>query len=510
MDRRLFLRSSIAGAAAIAVTPSAFLTSCGKVDQNLLDDLALGSVGGTQVAEPPFTEAFVDFNQISALSASITASKNSDINLHGLNGTTCYGYYNDNIWGPTLHLSTGETANISFENNVQEITNLHFHGLNVSAAVEGGVESTIGINGTSNYTFTVNNRAGLYWYHPHVSRLAGKQLYLGLGGLFKVSDAEESALNLPSGGKEMNIVLADKRFNEDDTMFYGPCIAEKIAGYFGETVLVNGISGPVKDVSTRIYRLRMLNASTARIYSLGLDNDTLTFNIIGSDGGLLANKATANTIYLAPGERIDALVDFSGLAVGDVVTLYSKGFGDAGKFQGLEAFDILKFNITTAETETYSIPTSLSVVPDLTDGDVTGETRTIDIANADVYSDASLHAAIDDELHINNIDGDSYDKNTVNYTVTSGTTVKWMLDNTNGDEPKAIHIYGVQFQVTDRVGGRDTVKQWENGWKDTVLVLPGEKVTLIIPFNQEPGVYYMHSTNLEQADSGLMASIEVV
>lgn len=506
MNRRSFLRNTIAGTTAVAITPAAFLASCGEITPT---GPIVGTVGGLQVPAPPFTADFNSLNINSAVGATIEASKNFAI-LTGINGTFCYGY-TDTIWGPSLKITSGNAASISFTNNVNELTNLHFRGLTLDAAQEDGIENSVGNGASKTYNFTVNNRAGIYMYHAHYEKSAGKQMALGLGGIFLVEDNVEDALNLPQGeSKSSTIVIQDKRFNEVNQMFYGPNISERKAGYFGETIFVNGVQGPVKNIATRIHRFRIVNASTARIYNLGLNLTTgedVPFRIIGSDCGLLKNTGgDLNTILLAPGERIDALVDFSAYAVGTELFLNNKTFSGGGDYQGSVGFDIMKFVINTDEVETYSIPDSLSTIIPLTDADVTGETRTLDISNSSISNDEATNNT--DNMH--GINGDAYDSGTVNFSVNAGAVEKWIFDNASGKEPRAMHIYGTQFQVLDRTGGRGNVKVWERGWKDTVLMLPGEVVTVIVPFNVATGRYYVTSTNLEQADSGLINIFEIV
>lgn len=506
MNRRSFLRNTIAGTTAVAVTPAAFLASCGVVEP---PKVTIGIVSGIQVPAPPFDQAFNTLNINSAISAAIEASKNYAI-LVGINGTFCYGY-TDSIWGPTLKLTSGNAASITVTNNITETSNMHFHGLILDADAADGVEDALSNGSSKTYNFTVNNRAGMYWYHSHYQKSAGKQLNLGLGGLFLVDDSEENSLNLPDGDQRSStIVIQDKRFNEQNQMFYGPNIAERMAGYFGETVLVNGVHGPFKNVSSRIHRLRIANGSTARIYNLGLTTTTgeeIQFTIIGGDGGLVKNTgAGINGIVLAPGERVDALVDFSTLAVGTEVFLNNKIFGGGGEYQGIVGFDIMKFVINTADTETFSIPGTLSSFTDLTEGDVTGETRNMNISNNNVSNEEAINNP-DNMLGIN---GDAYDADVVNFTVNAGAVEKWVFDNTEGDEPRAMHVYGAQFQIFTREGGRGNIKLWERGWKDTVLMLPGEKVTILIPFTVAPGKYNVVCTNTEQADAGLVNTFEIV
>lgn len=508
MNRRSFLRNTLAGTTAIAVTPTAFLASCDGGGQEILDDVLFGEVGGITVPAPPFTNDYASLDSLPANGAFITANKNFAIFL-GTTGTFCYGY-SDTIWGPTLTANSGESVSLTVEADLAKDTNVHFHGLTLNADEHDGVEDVLANGSSKTYSFTVNNRAGMYWYHPQIKKVTGEQIGGGLGGLFVVSDSEETALNLPAGNlRSTTISIQDKRFNEDGMMFYSPNTAEKLTGYFGETVLVNGVSGPVKNVSSRIHRLRIINGSTARIYNLALDvidGDSIGFNVIGNDGGLLNSLGGAiNQILLAPGERVDTLVDFSGLPLNTEIMLASKQFNDAGQYQGSTGFDILKFVISQEEAETYTLPDDLSDITTLTEGDVTGETRTFDVKN-----DISKEEATNNPDSMHTINGDTYKAGEVAFTVNSGAIEKWVIDNSGGSEPRVMHIYGVQFQVFSREGGRGNVRQWERGWKDTICVLPEEKVTLIIPFNNAPGIYHMTSTNQEHADTGLMNTFEIV
>lgn len=48
-----------------------------------------------------------------------------------------------------------------------------------------------------------------------------------------------------------------------------------------------------------------------------------------------------------------------------------------------------------------------------------------------------------------------------------------------------------------------------NGWKDTVLVMPGERVKLLLKFEDYPGMYLYHCHNLEHEDQGMMRNLLV-
>ena len=95
---------------------------------------------------------------------------------------------------------------------------------------------------------------------------------------------------------------------------------ETMNGYFGESILVNGTAFSYLNVDTAMYRFRLLNGSSARIYNLALSNSD-NFYIIGSDGGMLPAPEMVKSLLLAPGERADILIDFSKQKIGDEIFL---------------------------------------------------------------------------------------------------------------------------------------------------------------------------------------------
>ncbi|MDQ7029002.1 MAG: multicopper oxidase family protein [Ardenticatenia bacterium] len=101
-----------------------------------------------------------------------------------------------------------------------------------------------------------------------------------------------------------------------------------------------------------------------------------------------------------------------------------------------------------------------------------------------------------------------------------GTTEIWELYNAPGGGmgmggmalPNPVHLHGVQFQVLERRVDSSMRALWDevapgyvdDGWKDTVLLMPGETVTLIVRFADFPGLFLYHCHNLEHEDMGMM------
>ncbi len=227
--------------------------------------------------------------------------------------------------GPLIRLKKGQKVRINFHSKLSEPTIVHWHGLHVPAEVDGHPMHVIDNGETFVYEFEVLNRAGLHIYHPHPHELLAKQLYQGMAGGIIVNDEEEAKLELPSGEYEIPVVIQDRRFDDQNRMIYAPTMHDRMMGYYGDRILVNGRPNVELEVASRAYRLRFLNGSTARIYKLGWSDGT-PITVIGVDGGLLEVPETLPYVMLAPGERLDVWADFSGRPQGSELTMRSLPF----------------------------------------------------------------------------------------------------------------------------------------------------------------------------------------
>jgi blue copper oxidase len=121
--------------------------------------------------------------------------------------------YNQTLPGPTFVVSRGTQVAASLVNHLTEPTTIHWHGLVVPTAADGQPQEAVAPGGSYLYSFTVNQRAALNFYHPHPHMMTGKQVYSGLAGAFVVRDNEEGALGLPGGGYEVPLVVRDASFD---------------------------------------------------------------------------------------------------------------------------------------------------------------------------------------------------------------------------------------------------------------------------------------------------------
>lgn len=496
MKRRKFLNLGVKSAGALMAGSSVatFLASCNKsvttADGGMLMQHSAPLANAVTVKEGPFTSLLSLPNQTRA-SGTLTAQQT--FSTIKSSSVKVLGYQPNSMLGPTIRVKSGNTINYILQNNLNEATNIHWHGLKIPAAMDGYPMDTVKSKGNFIYQFQVNQRAGLCWYHPHPENTTAKQVFLGLAGMFIINDAEEAALNLPNGLLELPLVIQDKKITST-ALTYAPTMMDIMTGYMGETITVNGIWAPLAKVSSRWYRLRLLNGSNARIYNLTLSNNA-DMIIIGNDGGLIQTPVHVKSILLAPAERLDVLVNFGNLPLNTEVYLQSKLFTGAGASQGSQAFNIMKFRVDSIVVDTFIMPATLSAITVLNESSAI-RTRNFDISNNGMMMQHTINGKVFNAARI--------DENPV-----AGTTEVWIFENSLGGEAHRIHIHGIQFQVISRTGGRNQLPKAETGWKDTILILPKEKLKIIIPFGTLPGKFVFHCHNLEHEDDGMMLQYQI-
>lgn len=227
--------------------------------------------------------------------------------------------------GPLMRFQSGQKVRIHLRNEMDEPTITHWHGLIVPALMDGHPMYAIDKGQTFVYEFEIQNRASFALYHPHTHELTAEQVYRGMAGGILITDAEEQKLELPGGEYEIPIVIQDRMFDAQNQLVYVQHMHDRMTGFHGDRILVNGKPDFAIDVASRAYRMRILNGSNARIYKLAWD-DNSPMTVIGVDGGLLEKPLHKPYVMLAPGERIDVWADFSGRPVGSQLVMRSRPF----------------------------------------------------------------------------------------------------------------------------------------------------------------------------------------
>jgi FtsP/CotA-like multicopper oxidase with cupredoxin domain len=425
--------------------------------------------------------------------------------------------------GPTIRLRRGDKVRVIFHNALAEPTIIHWHGLAVPAPMDGHPRLAIPTGGQYLYEFEVQERAGHYWYHPHPDERTGPQVYGGLAGHLFVHDDEESALRLPSDDHEIPLVLQDRTFTRDRQLVYLSNHMEAMGGFLGEQILVNGAAAQELNLGTGVYRLRFLNGSNSRIYKLAWSNG-MPVTLIGTDGGLLERPLQKPYLVLAPAERADVILDLSGQRVGSSLELRSlrypapqvmmgRGMGgtmgrSAGLGQGSD-FQVLRVRAGRSEQAGYRLPTRLSEPRflRLQQAENAGRPRVFPL------SFMRMQWFLNDRTF-------KMDEVSENETFKAGGANVIEFRNVNRGMMQMahpMHLHGGQFQVLKRTaaGGADGLAAALNqgftdeGWKDTVLVLPGESVQVLMRFPQFKGLFLYHCHILEHEDMGMMRNFRL-
>ncbi len=447
--------------------------------------------------------------------------------------TTMLGYAVDDggltLVNPVLRMEAGTSVRVRYWNALDETSIVHWHGFKVDTNNDGHPHYAVGAGETYDYQFTVSNRSGTYWYHPHPHHLAGKQAYLGLAGLLLVEDAEElaleRALDLKLGESDIPLLIQDKRFAADGSFQYTPGAHDNFLGYCGDRVLVNLTPSPCFDCASRLYRFRLVNGSNARIYRLAFMHGErqLGFQVIGADGGLLDKAVTANELFLSPSERADVLLDLRAAALGDQVMLASLPF-DAMQFPAKPHAKHAPAPAPTPEIPVNGAPLDLMLIR------VTKKVRyerlvpeTLStLEPADAESARERRFVFDHARGLWRINGHSYRMTDAAFSVDRGAREIWEFRNSGPAMPHPVHVHGFQYRMLDRKDSPAQVKRLavderglaaaELGWKDSVLLWPGEKIRLLMDFShpyQGDQIYMVQCHNLEHETHGMMVNFRV-
>lgn len=436
--------------------------------------------------------------------------------------------------GPTLRLHKGQKIRITLSNRLPSASILHWHGMHVPSEMDGNPRDAIDTGDTYVYEFEVRNRAGTYWYHAHTHNYTGMQVYKGLAGLLLVSDNEEQALQLPETDYDISLVIQDRKFNRNNQLIYVNHMMQRMRGFFGNQILINGYPDFTLPVEARSYRLRLLNGSNSRIYKLGWDHG-LPITVIGTDGGLLEQPVTRPYLLLAPSQRREIWVDFSDFRIDTELTMHSldfetglqhhmmggmmarrhggmmgKGMMGHDKSEFGNHFPVFKVKVTKNAHSNTKLPQRLTGIDSLSIKDASNAESPRTITLSMQHMSAFLN-------------GRSYKMNDVrpDEKIPVNSLQYFEIDNDSTGMmtmPHPIHLHGEPFQIVKRRinpnfnDAYKTINQGfvDSGWHDTVLIMPGEKVTILKPFSDYKGLFMYHCHNLEHEDLGMMRDFQIV
>jgi len=467
--------------------------------------------------------------------------------IEAKSGTPIQIQWNSDL--PTTHFLPVDHKLHGADMGAPEVRNVvHLHGIKVLPESDGYAEAwfTPGFRQVGPffkskiYHYPNDQPAMNLWYHDHALGITRLNVYAGLAGLYFIRDAQESSLNLPSGNYEIPLLIQDKLFNGDGSLLY-PIVTDGtqefwIPEFFGDTVLVNGKVWPHLEVEPRKYRFRMLNGSNARFYHMTLEQSTEAgallgtsgpaFYQIGTDQGLLPAPVKLAELLMAPAERFDIIIDFSGQE-GKSFVLTNDGPAPYPGGGEVVPTEVMQFRVTKplAGRDTSRLPDVLAPF-DLTAPASAVRERDLELSELDRDSDGFPIIGQLDSLRW---------ADPVTENPKAGTTEIWNLVNTTGDA-HPIHVHLVEFQVLERRKFSQSI--WDKqrrivytgpsqapapnerpAKKDTIIAFPGMVTRIIANFALPKGTpvtpgerfrYMWHCHILEHEDNEMMRPFDVV
>ncbi|MFK2854206.1 multicopper oxidase domain-containing protein [Dyella humi] len=426
--------------------------------------------------------------------------------------------------GPTIEVQSGKTVRIDWRNELPrkhflpidhrihgaeldkpEVRAIvHVHGASVPTASDGYPEDWYVPGQSRLHTYPNKQDAAALWYHDHAMGINRLNIYAGMFGNLILRDEHERSLGLPQGEQEIPLTLSDRLLTTDAQLYYpvsGNSEAPWVSEVFGNAMLVNGALLPYLDVQPRRYRFRVLNASNARFFNLKL-RDGRSFQQIGSDQGLLPAPVTQHSVFIAPGERVDLVIDFAALA-GQQIELLN------------DALPIMQLRIGSGRVrDTSEVPAVLRDVPRMPESAATQQRMLTLDSYQDCVAEPMLMLLAGKRWH-----------EPVTEKPVLGSTEIWNLINLT-DDSHPIHLHMVRFQILDRrpfdsgewmesqtvryTGPAQLPSAGEAGWKDVVQAWPGMITRIIVRFDGYVGRYAWHCHLLEHEANEMMRPFEVV
>lgn len=418
--------------------------------------------------------------------------------------------------GVTLTSRSGRPTVVTVRNSLTVPTATHLHGGHTPADSDGyptdlvlppgmpGPPLVPGMptdpaarvsSGRRDHTYPMRQRAATLWYHDHSMGATARTVWRGLAGFHLVHDDEEEALGLPSGERDLPVMICDRAFAEDGSLLYPPVLAAHNDmpmvpegyrdGVLGDVTLVNGVPWPVLEAPAVRHRLRILNAANARTYRLALSPPPAGgggFVQVGSDGGLLETPNARDALHIAPAERVDVVVDLGRYQPGDVVDVVNEL--DTGTMRA-----VMRFRVGQRAADPSRVPDRLAIIERLDPAKAVAR-RSFQFRKSRSHGQWTIN-------------GGAFDPAGVDAGTALGALEVWSFTS---DVAHPVHLHLDPFQVVAR-GAPGRLAPTDLGWKDTVALRPSETVELAVRFTDYAGRYVFHCHNLEHEDMAMMANL---
>lgn len=431
----------------------------------------------------------------------------------GSHGTTPVWSYNGAVPGPEIRVRQGDRLRVTVTNDLAEPTTVHWHGVRLPNAMDGVPHLTqrpMEPGEVFVYEFDAID-AGTFWYHPH--QRSFEQVGRGLYGPLIVEEPEPLRVD-----REVTWMLDDWRLDDDGRIVgdFGNRHDANHGGRIGNTVTINGRVPSTMEVRAgeRI-RVRLINASNARIYSLDFTGHEPV--VVAIDGQPVSPHLPPDQrVTLGPAMRMDLVLDMTGRPGQrfDVIDDY---------YEGLE-YRLVEFAYADsalrprAPSWPLTLPSNPLSEPALADaprheitfnGGMMGEMVMRQMGGSmSPTGQQGANRSMAGMMHRAGawfVNGVAADGHVLQPLLTLERGRSYVLVMTNATAwPHPIHLHGHSFRVISRDGAPTVHREWQ----DTVLMAPRERIEIAFVADN-PGDWMFHCHILEHQAAGMMASIRV-
>jgi len=439
--------------------------------------------------------------------------------------------YGGSFPGPTIRRPAGRRTEITFHHQLPhtagELT-VHLHGGHSRTQFDGqpggltaahprsfycdiprglsprvsGNDLLIEPGGRKTYVYDLREdgrpeRAAFQWYHDHRLDHTSRHVWRGLAGMFIVDDEFDASLPLPTGERDLPLMIGDRSFDRHNQLT-DPFTGRRppADGVAAHRILVNGAYLPQHEVTPRRYRLRLLNVSGFSTYNLHLSNGAPLVQI-ATDSGLMPKPVRRDRILLGPAERAEVIVDFAG-AAGEAVELRSGPRHDGRDGAGSKPYvgALMQFRVGSRRmADRTRVPRRLRPLPNWTKHVSRRPDHTWTITIGGLFKP------------VWQINGRTFNPAYADTKVALDSTVTWEIVNHTG-VAHMMHLHHTDWYLLARNG--KPPPPWEDCLKETFFLYPAERILVAGHFADYAGKFVVHCHMLDHEDHGLMSQFEVV
>jgi spore coat protein A len=500
LSRRDLLKISALGAAAVALPIERSVSGLSALSSRIAES-ALPAPFTIPFSKPPRilpvrSDATTDYFRVSMQPTSVEVIPGLRTEMWGYNGI---------VPGPTFQIAQGRHVVVRHVNNLPAAhptlqyapwTSVHLHGSASLPQYDGYASDLTNPGQYKDYHYPNWQPARTLWYHDHGLHHTAENVFMGLAGMYTLTDSLERSLPIPHGEFDVPLIVSDKMFNSDGSLLFS---TNDNSGFYGDVILVNGRPWPAMKVKRRKYRFRILNASPSRSYKWSLDTGD-KMAVIATDAGLMTVPQYVQSFRHGVAERYEVVIDFAKYKAGQRVVLQNSS--PKNNINYTHTNKVMAFEVTGDAFSKLdnAVPASLNpgqATMALSESAAVA-TRTFDFVR--VHGQWTINGTTWDDVVRSGHQKVLADPKLDDVEI-------WELRNPSGGWHHPAHIHFIDFKILSRNGV--AALPHERGAKDVVFLGENESVRLLIKFDQGRGKYMMHCHNLVHEDHDMMGQFEI-